>query len=91
MTIEGEKIRIAFDHVGGGLVSRDGKPLTEFMIAGADKNFLPAVAEIDGPTVVVVNDAVANPVAVRFAFRGDAQPNLANKEGLPAAPFRSDK
>ncbi|HEV3415642.1 MAG TPA: sialate O-acetylesterase [Pirellulales bacterium] len=91
MTIEGEKIRIAFDHVGGGLVSRDGKPLTEFTIAGADKNFLPAVAEIDGSTVVVVNDAVTNPVAVRFAFSGVAQPNLANKEGLPAAPFRTDK
>jgi sialate O-acetylesterase len=91
MTIEGEKIRIAFDHVGSGLVSRDGKPLTEFMVAGTDKNFLPAVAEIDGPTVVVVNDAVTDPVAVRFAFSGVAQPNLANKNGLPAAPFRADK
>ena len=91
MAIEGEKIRIAFDHVGGGLVSRDGKALTEFTIAGADKTFLPATAEIDGRTVVVVSDAVTKPVAVRFAFCGTAQPNLANKEGLPAAPFRTDE
>jgi sialate O-acetylesterase len=91
MTIEGEKIRIAFDHVGSGLMSRDGKPLTEFLIAGADKTFLPAIAEIDGPTVVVVNDDVTKPVAVRFAFNGTAQPNLCNKEGLPAAPFRAEK
>jgi sialate O-acetylesterase len=91
MAIERQRIRIAFDHVGGGLVSRDGQPLTDFMIAGADKQFLPATAEIDGPTVVVINDAVSNPVAVRFAFRGTAQPNLGNKEGLPAAPFRTDK
>ena len=90
MTIEGEKIRIAFDHVGSGLVSRDGKPLTEFLIAGADKTFMPATAEIDGPTVVVVSDDVTKPVAVRFAFNGTAQPNLGNKEGLPAAPFRTD-
>ena len=91
MAIERQRIRITFDHIGGGLVSRDGKPLTEFMIAGADKRFLPATAEIDGSTVVVVSDAVTKPVAVRFAFRGTAEPNLANKEGLPAAPFRSDK
>ena len=91
MKIEGEKIRIAFDHVGGGLVSRDGKPLTEFLIAGADKRFLPATAEIDGPNVVVISDEVPQPVAVRFAFCGTAQPNLVNKEGLPAAPFRTDK
>ena len=45
MKVEGEHIRIAFDHVGGGLISRDGKPLTDFMIAGADQNFLPATAE----------------------------------------------
>ena len=91
MAIEGEHIRVAFDHVGSGLTSRDGKPLTDFLIAGADKIFLPAVAEIDGPTVVVTNDAITKPVAVRFAFNGTAQPNLANKEGLPAAPFRTDK
>ena len=91
MKIEGEHIRIAFDHVGGGLISRDGKPLTDFLIAGADQNFLPATAVIDGPTVVVVSDAVTQPAFVRFAFSGVAQPNLANKEGLPAAPFRTDK
>ena len=91
MKVEGEHIRIAFDHVGGGLISRDGKPLTDFTIAGADQNFLPATAVIDGPTVVVVSDAVPQPAFVRFAFSGTAQPNLANKEGLPAAPFRTDK
>jgi sialate O-acetylesterase len=29
-------------------------------------------------------------VAVRFAWREDAEPNLINKEGLPASPFRTD-
>jgi sialate O-acetylesterase len=90
MKVEGNKIRLDFDHVGGGLIASDGKPLTEFTIAGEDKKFVPAVAEIDGQTVVVHSDAVANPVSVRFGWQDCAQPNFANKEGLPTSPFRTD-
>jgi sialate O-acetylesterase len=90
MAIEGNCIRLEFDYVGQGLIASDGKPLSEFTIAGADQKFVPAVAEIDGTSIVVHNDAVDEPVAVRFAWRDDAQPNLANKAGLPASPFRTD-
>ena len=90
MAVEGNKIRLQFDHVGGGLVAADGKPLTHFTIAGADQKFVPAVAEIDGDAVVVHADAVAQPAAVRYAWQDDATPNLANKDGLPASPFRTD-
>ena len=90
MKVEGNKIRLAFDHVGGGLVSRDGKPLSHFTIAGEDRNFVEAKAEIDGGTVVVRADAVPNPVAVRFGWHQEAEPNLSNKAGLPASPFRTD-
>jgi sialate O-acetylesterase len=61
MKIEGNKIRLTFAHVGGGLVSRDQKPLTEFQIAGEDGKFVPAVATIDGCEVVAEADAVASP------------------------------
>jgi sialate O-acetylesterase len=90
MAIEGSKIKIAFDHIGGGLMSRDGKPLTEFTIAGKDMKFKPAMAEIEGSEVAVHSDAVTNPTAVRFAWHDTAVPNLENKDGLPAAPFRTD-
>jgi sialate O-acetylesterase len=90
MAVEGNKIRLQFDHVGGGVIARDGKPLTDFTIAGADQKFVPATAEIDGGSIVVRSDQVAQPVAVRYAWRDDATPNLANKEGLPASPFRTD-
>jgi sialate O-acetylesterase len=90
MEIDGDKIKISFDHVDGGLKSRDGQPLTEFTITGPDGKFEPAKAEIEGATVVVQSDKVSNPVAARFAFHDTAQPNLENKEGLPAAPFRTD-
>ena len=90
MAVEGDNIRLQFDQRGGGLIARDGKPLTNFTIAGADRKFVPAVATIDGDSIVVQSDQVANPTAVRFAWHDDATPNLANKEGLPASPFRTD-
>ena len=91
MTVEGDKVRLAFDHVGGGLVSRDGKPLTNFTVAGGDKKFHPATAAIDGDSVVVQSKDVAKPEAVRFAWREDAEPNFVNKAGLPASPFGTDQ
>jgi len=90
MAVEGDKIRVRFKHVGGGLVAGEGKPLAEFTIAGADGQFVPADAVIDGDSIVVHSDQVTAPVAVRFAWRDDAAPNLFNQEGLPASPFRTD-
>ncbi len=89
MKIEDGKIRVFFDHVGGGLVAKGG-PLTHFEIAGADGKFVPAEAIIDANSVVVWNKEVPKPVAVRFGWRDDAEPNLFNTEGLPASPFRTD-
>ena len=91
MEVEGNRIRLHFDHTGGGLVSRDGEPLRRFEIAGADGEFVPAQAEIDGDTVVVWSDDVPQPSAVRFGWHQEAQPNLSNREGLPASPFRTNR
>lgn len=87
---DGSAIRIHFDHTGGGLASRDGQPLNWFEIAGDDGIFVPAEARIDGDSVVVSSPQVRNPERVRFAWNQMAEPNLMNKEGLPAAPFRTD-
>jgi sialate O-acetylesterase len=86
---EGNKILIQFDNIGGGLVTSDGEVPQEFAIAGADKKFVWAHARIDGDKVVVWNDAVGTPKYVRYAWADDpVNPNLYNKEGLPASPFR---
>ncbi len=90
MAAEGNRIRLQFEHVDGGLISRDGKPLTEFTIAAADQKFVPAVAAIEGDSIVVHSDQIVKPVAVRYAWHDDATPNLANKSGLPASPFCTD-
>ena len=89
MKIEKNKIILSFDHVGGGLIARDSA-LNFFFIAGKNKQFYPAKAEIKGGQVIVFNKKVKRPVAVRFAFSNDVIPNFYNKEGLPASPFRTD-
>ena len=91
MKVEGDKICLTFDHVGGGLKSSDGKPLDFFAIAGADEKFYPATAKIEGKTIVVSSPEVEKPVAVRLGWHEAATPNLINAEGLPASPFRTDK
>jgi sialate O-acetylesterase len=89
MKIEGNKIRIAFDF-DKGLAAKDGE-LKEFIIAGDSQEFVPANARIEGNTVVVWNDAVKSPKAVRFAWKNVPHPNLYNGAGLPASPFRTDE
>ncbi len=89
MKIEGNKIRLYFDHIGFGLIKK-GKELTQFEIAGRNKKFYKADAVIDGTTILVHSDKVPNPTAVRFSWDITVVPNLFNNEGLPAAPFRTD-
>jgi sialate O-acetylesterase len=102
MKVEGNKIRIAFDHANSGLMvgAKTGlDPVQEvaggkvkwISIAGADKQFYWADAVIDGTTLVVSSDKVPNPVAVRYAFTMNPDgANLYNKDGFPASPFRTD-
>lgn len=100
--VEGDSIRLSFDHVGSGLMVgekigleptkevADGK-LQRFAIAGADKKWHWAEATIDGRDVVVKSAKVAEPVAVRYAYSmNPVGANLYNNEGIPASPFRTD-
>jgi len=89
MRVEGNHIELSFDHADG-LRARDGRPLTEFTISGPERTFQPALARIEQGRVIVSCDRVEQPVAVRFAWRETANPNLVNDAGLPAVPFRTD-
>jgi sialate O-acetylesterase len=89
MRREKGKIRLRFKHIGGGLVAKDGSPLG-FAVAGKDKKFHWACAEIDGDEIVVWCDEVKNPAAVRYAWDDNPICNIYNKAGLPASPFRTD-
>jgi sialate O-acetylesterase len=90
LAIEGATLRIKFDNVGGGLVSRDGQPLTWFEIIDADEGgFVKADARIDGDSVILSAPDVKHSVAMRFAWSGLAEPKLMNAEKLPAGAFRA--
>ena len=88
--MEGNKIRLTFKHVEGGLQAKDGSTLTGFEIAGADKKFYKATATIIGRDVVVTSSDVAKPIAVRYDWANNPDGNLYNTAGLPASPFRTD-
>lgn len=89
--IDGNKIIINFTNTGGGLTTNDGEELSEFAIAGADKKFVWANAKIENSKVIVWSDEITSPQYVRYAWADNpANPNLYNKDGLPASPFRTD-
>ncbi len=87
--IEGGAIRVSFTGTGGGLESTDGV-LKGFAIAGQDRAFVWADAKIEGNTVVVSAANVTQPLYVRYGWADSPTCTLANKEGYPAAPFRTD-
>ncbi len=90
--IQGNKIIISFTNTGSGLTTNDDEPPAEFAIAGADKKFVWANAQIDNDKVIVSNKDVPDPKYVRYAWADDpVNPNLINKEGLPTEPFRTDE
>jgi sialate O-acetylesterase len=102
MVAAGSTIRLAFDHLGGGLMigKKEGKTpavedkegkLKRFAIAGADKKWVWADAVIEKDAVVVSSPEVKEPVAVRYAYAMNPfGANLYNRDGLPASPFRTD-
>jgi len=85
--IDGNKVELNF--INGELTAK-GDTLKGFTIAGADKQFHPANAVIQGNTITVTSIDVATPVAVRYAWANNPVCNLYNSAGLPASPFKTD-
>ena len=88
LSILGNKLILEFDFVGTGLRSKDGK-LSGFEIAGADKNYVRAIAEIVEDKVHLKASSVSNPMYARYAWSNNGKASLFNKEGLPASSFKT--
>jgi sialate O-acetylesterase len=90
MKIENNKVHLSFSNAAKGLKST-GKSPAKFLIAGQDQKFVEATAKIEGNTVIISSTLVKTPVAVRFCFDDATMPDVFSLEGLPLAPFRTDK
>ncbi len=89
MENRGNKIAVSFDYTGSGLKASDSG-LSDFLICGSDQKFVEAHAEIENNQVIVWSEAIEEPTAVRYGWKNSFTPSLANQEGLPASPFRTD-
>lgn len=89
MSVNENKIDLQFTGAEDGLTKK-GKEVVGFFIAGNDRKFYPAQAKINGGTLTVWSKEVKEPVAVRYAFTNTAIGNVFSREGLPLAPFRTD-
>jgi CubicO group peptidase (beta-lactamase class C family) len=90
--IKDSEVALTFDSIGSGLMTGRSGKLDAFAIAGDDRKWHWAEAEIRGGTVIVHSPEVKQPVAVRYAWSMNPSGRnlLYNKEGLPASPFRTD-
>lgn len=88
-SIHGNRVEIDFTHAAEGLQAK-GTDLKGFTIAGPDHVFHPATATIENGKVSVRASQVTIPVAVRYNWADNPSGNLYGKNGLPAAPFRTD-
>ena len=100
MTIKDSNATLTFSEVDGSLKIADEldesesdvvKRLRGFAIAGADRKFYWADAEIKKDVVVVSSPNVPQPVAVRYAWADNPDCNLTDESGVPASPFRTDE
>lgn len=88
---KGRRLVIRFTHIGSGLMAKGGGELKHFAVSADGKKFIWANARIKGDKVLVWSDAVAKPVAVRYAWADTPEgANLYNREGLPASSFRAE-
>ena len=86
------KIVLSFEHVDGGWRPFDVPEPVGFAIAGEDRKFVWADAEIiDGNRIEVSSNEVADPVAVRYAWADNPVCNMFDGIGLPLTPFRTDE
>jgi sialate O-acetylesterase len=97
--ILGREVVVRFAHAEGGLITatkRGLEPPQEtpgvapalFEVADREGGWHAATARIEGETVVVASNAVAEPVAARYAYAVTPQGcNLYNRSGIPASPF----
>lgn len=88
--VSANKIVLSFDNADGGLVIKDDKGGTNFIIAGEDSVFKYANVKVEGKKLLLSNPEIAKPIAARYAWSNTPKGTLFNKKNLPASSFRTD-
>lgn len=92
LTVQSNKAVITFKFAEQGLMAKDKYGYIKgFEIAGSDKVFYYAQAQLNGNTIEVSHPKVSQPVAVRYAWSdAPVEANVFTTDGFPVNPFRSD-
>ena len=84
--VEGNKFILDFDFVESW--KAPGNTIPFFEVAGADCEFFPAQAEIDGTRLAVSSDKVSEPKSLRYMWNETNEGKLANEAGLVLGSFQ---
>ena len=90
MKVEGNKIILSFDYAKNGLVIKERNGENNFLIAGKDRIFRKATVKINNDKLIISNEKIKIPMAVRYCFTNTSEATLFNKDNLPASSFRTD-
>lgn len=89
-TTEGTRMRVKLADAGDAVLKEGTPEPGMFELAGEDRVFHPAAARFENGEILAESPRVPRPVALRYAWRPFPKPFLVDKQGLPAAPFRTD-
>lgn len=87
-TFRGNHVEIHLKDAAGLHVR--GDRIEGFALAGEDRQWQWANAELQGDHILLHCDRVPSPVAVRYAWMVNPPSTLFNARGLPVLPFRTD-
>ncbi len=82
-------MELFFRHADGGIVIKDR--VLGFEIAGEDRQYYPADAQVRGNSIFVKSDAVPEPVYARYLWTNYGDVDLFGTNGIPVEPFRTDR
>ena len=88
--IKGDVVEVSFDRSPMWISCKHGFESKCFEVAGEDRVFYPAKAEVKQKKMIVRSEQVKNPVAVRYGFKDWVKGDLYGSDGLPISSFRSD-
>ncbi|MBQ6861584.1 MAG: sialate O-acetylesterase [Alistipes sp.] len=87
---KGDVVEVSFDRSSMWISCKHGFESKCFEVAGEDRVFYPAKAEVKQKKMIVRSEQVKKPVAVRYGFKDWVVGDLYGSDGLPISSFRSD-